>query len=99
MPLSKTIRNAQSLAISPSAKRLVFVDTKYHKVVLVESSSPGSFDTRIREREVTAVEHGNNTFIAALTFTLEDVRHDGRERLLVLDRQGIIQLLLCETTD
>jgi hypothetical protein len=88
---------AQSLAVSPSAKRLVFVDSCRHRVMLVESSPGGSFDSGVRaQTDVTRLKRGRNPFIAAITFThLKSEEGDtdyGRERFLVMDRMGKIQL-------
>jgi len=88
--------DAQSLAVSPSGKRLVFVDGPKHRAMLIESSPRGSFNREIAPRtQVTTLRRGSNPFIAALAFTqlmLEDGSIDGRERCLVLDRMGTIQL-------
>ncbi|XTI85373.1 hypothetical protein V2W45_243899 [Cenococcum geophilum] len=88
---------AQSLAVSPSAKRLVFVDSCRHTVMLVESSPGGSFDRGVRaQTDVTSLKRGRNPFIAAVAFTHsrseEGDTDDGRERFLVMNRMGKIQL-------
>ncbi|KAI9767629.1 MAG: hypothetical protein M1839_004460 [Geoglossum umbratile] len=99
--LTDETKGAQSLAVSPSKKRLVFVDNDTHTVMLVESSPGGIFGKGISvTTRVTQLGSVGNPFIAALTFTqlrLEDGSVDGRERFLVMDRMGTIQLFSCKT--
>lgn len=94
--------DAQSLAVSPSGRRLAFVDEDKHKVILVESSPRGRFDGGVAgQTHITTLKHGSKFFIAALTFTSlaseDDGDSDGLERLLVLDRTGRVQLFSCNT--
>ncbi|KAH0538883.1 hypothetical protein FGG08_004539 [Glutinoglossum americanum] len=91
--------DAQSLAVSPSEKRLVFVDSYRHRVILVKGSPQGRFNSGIAVKtRVTDLKHGSNLFIAALAFThlkLEDGNIDEQEKILVMDRMGTIQLFSC----
>jgi hypothetical protein len=92
--------DAQSLAVSPSKTRLVFVDNRRHRVMLVEGSQGGKFGGGLAVKtHVTDLKHGVNPFIATLTFTrlkLDDDT-DGQERFLVMDRMGTVQLFSCNT--
>jgi len=96
---AKTV-DAQSLAVSPSNKRLVFIDSRQTRVVLVESSPGGIFSSGIaKERHVRKLKPARrvNSFVAALAFTRfkSNGNADEQEGFLVMDRMCTIQLFSC----
>jgi len=91
--------DAQSLAVSPSQTRLVFVDSRKRRVILVGSSGRKFSGGLAVKTHVANLEHGSNPFIAALGFTRLELadNSEGLESFLVMDRMGTIQLFSCNT--